>query len=660
MQARNLLTQWARLLLCALAEAGVTDVVISPGSRSTPFAAAAIGTAGLTCHSVVDERSAGFFGLGMAKVTGRPTLLLCTSGSAPAHYFPAVIEASESRVPLLVLSADRPFELLECASPQTIDQTHLFGRHVRWFADLGAPDPSRLALAALRRKASQAVLAARWPLPGPVHLNAHAAKPLDPVTLATLNDVTTEEQELEAHVDELLRAPSPRPHVAAAAPGASGIALLLERIKGCKRGLLVAGRRELWRSPRAGASVLPPQRAEEDVSSRPRLPAGVPGPLLLAERSGLPLVIEAPSQLRLRQDASAEAVVLDALDAIVRVAWPAGEATESALELPDFVLELGAPLTSSAWQAFVTRLPPGVRHVVADAPWPDPANNLGELVLADPWVIADELARRLREANDGEAGHTLELATKTEARGAWTRRLTEYNRLAWRDVDAALTGGAAPDSSPGGTVASSGAALAEPLAVRTLVEALPEGALLAVGNSLPIREVDWVCPRGSAHVDVWVQRGANGIDGLIAGACGAAVASGQPTCLLLGDVSALHDLGSLVLARSTPVPLLIAVVDNGGGRIFGMLPFARQAEHVDEIWRFWATPPRIDFSAAAQTFGLRYARVREASELRRIVTSALGPGAEPAATLLHLRVATGSTQQFLTNLPEVPFKQLKP
>jgi 2-succinyl-5-enolpyruvyl-6-hydroxy-3-cyclohexene-1-carboxylate synthase len=648
MLPRNLLTQWARLLLEGLAEAGVIDVVISPGSRSTPFAAAALRASALTCHSVVDERSAGFFALGMAKVSGRPTLLLCTSGSAPAHYYPAVIEASESRIPLLVLSADRPFELLECGAPQTIDQAQLFGRHVRWFADLGTPEASRLGLAALRRKASQAVLATRWPLPGPVHLNAHAAKPLEPVTLAALRDVTTEERALEAQVDELLRAPAPRPHVAPAVPPPSGLDLLLERLKSCRRGLIVAGRRELWhaRDAARGASA----HAGADAPSRALLPAPAPGPLLLAERSGLPLILEAPSQLRLRAG-EPEAVVLDALDALVRVAWPAEESVASALELPDFVLELGPPLTSSAWQTLATRLPPGVRHVVAEAPWPDPANNLAELVIADPWAVADELARRLRALSDPERGEALELATNTEVRGAWTRRLGEYNRLAWRDIDRALAAGV-PGAMEG--------ALAEPLAVRTLVEALPAGALLAVGNSLPIREIDWVCPRGVADVHVSVQRGANGIDGLIAGACGAAHASHRPTCLLLGDVSALHDVGSLTLAREVAVPLLIAVLDNGGGRIFGMLPFARQAEHLAEVWRFWATPPRIDFAAAAQTFGLRYARCRDARELRGVVTSVLGPGAQRGATLLHVEVATGSAQHFLANLPEIPLKQLKP
>jgi 2-succinyl-5-enolpyruvyl-6-hydroxy-3-cyclohexene-1-carboxylate synthase len=120
-------SEWAELLLGSLCEAGVREVVISPGSRSTPLVWAACQTPGLRCHALIDERSAAFYALGQARLSGVPSLLLCTSGTAPAHYYPAVIEARESGVPLLVLSADRPFELQRCGAHQTIDQTRLFG-----------------------------------------------------------------------------------------------------------------------------------------------------------------------------------------------------------------------------------------------------------------------------------------------------------------------------------------------------------------------------------------------------------------------------------------------------------------------------------------------------------------------------------------------------
>ncbi|HSU38678.1 MAG TPA: thiamine pyrophosphate-binding protein, partial [Polyangiaceae bacterium] len=178
----TLLTEWSRLLLGTLARAGVEHVVLSPGSRSTPFAWAALNEPGLRCHSIWDERVAAFFALGQARVTGRPSLLLCTSGTAAANYYPALIEASLSHLPVLVLTADRPFELQHASAPQAIDQIKLFGDSARAFFELGAPDAAPSALQGLVRSVSHAVHRSRNENPGPVHLNARARKPLEPVT----------------------------------------------------------------------------------------------------------------------------------------------------------------------------------------------------------------------------------------------------------------------------------------------------------------------------------------------------------------------------------------------------------------------------------------------------------------------------------------------
>ena len=181
MSRSNLHLAWARLFLRSAAAAGVTDVVLSPGSRSTPLTIAAATTSELRAHVIVDERGAAFFALGQARVTGRPSLLICTSGTAGAHWLPALIEASQSFVPLIAVTADRPWELQDSAAPQTIDQLKLFGDHVRHYAELGLPDPSPGALRAVPRIAAQAVARALGPVPGPVHINARFRKPLEPV-----------------------------------------------------------------------------------------------------------------------------------------------------------------------------------------------------------------------------------------------------------------------------------------------------------------------------------------------------------------------------------------------------------------------------------------------------------------------------------------------
>jgi 2-succinyl-5-enolpyruvyl-6-hydroxy-3-cyclohexene-1-carboxylate synthase len=171
-------TLWSSVLVETLVRCGLTHAVISPGSRSTPLTLALVQHGAVECVPVLDERSAAFFALGLARRSHRPVVLVCTSGSAGANYFPAVIEAHESQVPLLVLTADRPPELRECASGQTIDQQKYFGDHVVWYHEVALPEPRVELLRYLRQSVRQAwrrALAA-----GPVHLNLPFRDPLAP------------------------------------------------------------------------------------------------------------------------------------------------------------------------------------------------------------------------------------------------------------------------------------------------------------------------------------------------------------------------------------------------------------------------------------------------------------------------------------------------
>ena len=164
---------WAELVAC-----GVTDVVVSPGSRSTPLAVAARNQDELRVTVQLDERVGGFCALGMAKASRRPVTLVCTSGTAAANYFPAVVEAHHSGVPLIVCTADRPPELRDAGAGQTIDQVKLYGDQVRWYAETpcDVDDPDYFARLAVRA----ATIAGAGPNPGPVHLNWPFRKPLEP------------------------------------------------------------------------------------------------------------------------------------------------------------------------------------------------------------------------------------------------------------------------------------------------------------------------------------------------------------------------------------------------------------------------------------------------------------------------------------------------
>lgn len=352
----NVHVAWAKLLFEGFVAAGVQDVVLSPGSRSTPLALAAAAEPGLRVHVVLDERQGGFFALGQARLTGRPSVVVCTSGTAAAHYLPALLEAREAGVPIVVLTADRPWEAQHVHSAQTTDQTKLFGDAVRGFFALGTPEPQPLALAAVARVAQQAVAVAQGPVPGGVHVNAPFRKPLEPEIghdVPVVHAQRTAVLRTEARLDDESRR------------------ALSELVRDCRRPLFLAG-------PRAGSM----QDAGRAMSAALEATRGV---LLAEATSGLRAqsLLHADSLLPLLEGAAA----------------------------PDVVVTLGLPPVSTALQNWLarSRVP---RLVVAPAGWPDPwssaamimplsvAGGLHELVQA--WQSQAEGTWRasLRSADD--------------------------------------------------------------------------------------------------------------------------------------------------------------------------------------------------------------------------------------------------------------------
>jgi 2-succinyl-5-enolpyruvyl-6-hydroxy-3-cyclohexene-1-carboxylate synthase len=600
---------WAELLLGALRDAGAEHLVVSPGSRSTPLVLAAA-RLGLASHVLVDERVAGFFALGRARATGRPCVLVCTSGTAGAHYLPAVIEAAMARVPLIVVTADRPPELQDCGAPQTIDQSHLFGRFARGFCDLGVAEANAGALRALRRRAAQMAARCRWPEPGPVHINAPARAPLEPAA-----EPGPDEQRMIELAREVAAEPLGRPAPVRAAASDAAIAEVAAACAGARRGLLVAGPAPLARA------------GERDAV------------LALAAATGFPLLAEATSQLRWTGGA-VPAALCDAFDLAVRAPLASSLASSPAssptsplassptspassasslsdarhhLAAPDLIVELGAPPTSGAWARHVARHRGCMRIVIAPHGWLDPHSGAALLVHAEVGETCARVAAQLgRAARPGE----------------WSEAWRAADRRARACLERAMAG-------------AGGGVLGEHAAVRAAVEALPDGALLLLGNSLPVRVADAACPAAARRIDVLSQRGACGIDGLVAGAAGSASAAGRPTAVILGDVSFAHDLGGLAAARAAGAPLAVVVIDNGGGRIFEQLPVASAPGGAEALERFFLTPPGVDVAAAAAAFGVPYRRAADAPSLAAAVRAALsGEG----ATIVHAPVAPHSAR----------------
>ena len=550
----NLHLAWARVLLRGLATSGVVDVVVSPGSRSTPLVIAIADDPGIRAHVVLDERSAAFFALGQARATGRPSVLVCTSGTAAAHYLPAVVEADAAGIPIVVITADRPWEAHDCGASQTIDQSRLFGGFVRYAADVGQPDPTPEALRAIARVAAQAVAAATGARPGPVHVNVRFRKPLEPVD-------APDSEPWSADVEAIVARGSPRVVAGRIEPDPGFVAELAARVAATSRGLLVCG----------------PSPAREDG-----LRAAVGE---LSRKAAFPVLAEATSQVRFGP-ASPGAVVCSSFDALLRA--PAVRARLA----PDLVIELGAPATSSAWAGALAELRDVPRWVVAPSGFPDPDGSARGVVQVDPAIFVRALASRLADRV----------------------RPSPY-AMEWARLDAV--------ASPLVDRTTEGDALGEGRATRCLVESMPEGALLAVGNSLAVRHLDTYCRAGGRALPVLSQRGASGIDGLVSGAAGAAAASGRPVGLLVGDLSFAHDASGLAAARAVDVPLVIVVLQNGGGRIFDQLPIARRVP-AGTLSRFFTTPADLDLAALARAYGVAFARARRPADLAAALAAGWG------------------------------------
>ncbi len=517
-----------------LARSGMRHACTSPGSRNTPIILSLVRERRIRCFSHIDERCAGFFALGAAKASARPVAVTCTSGTAAANLAPAVIEAHEARVPLIVLTADRPPELRDVGAGQTIDQLKLYGDAVKWFVEVGVDDATPTNLRWIRALACRAYATALDGRPGPVHLNFPLREPL------VLGDATLP--------DDDTGRPGGRPWVSRtpAEPGPPAGTIELPA-----HGIVVAGRDERGRG--FGHAVA-----------------------TFAERAGFPLFADPLSDARHGEAAIAR------YDLLLR-----NEHLTDRLR-PQVVIRLGDLPTSKPLRQWLANLD-GAEQVALDpeGAWQDPAAVVTVSSAADP-VLA--LSRITPEGPSDPS---------------WL--------AAWREADETASNVIADTLKD---------ALSEPLIAARLGEWLPEGATLFVASSMPIRDVELYFPAHEGAPRVLSNRGANGIDGTLSAAFGAAAASLGPVVLLIGDVALAHDIGGLLAARRLRTPLTIVLLNNDGGGIFHFLPAAGEPEFEQHI----ATPHGLAFEHAAALYGAEYARATTAGELRAGIERSLGSG----------------------------------
>jgi len=534
--------RWAAVILEALSRHGVQHLCIAPGSRSAPLTLEAA-AGNFICHTHFDERGLGYLALGLAKATRQPVAMIVTSGTAVANLLPAVIEASLTGERLIVLSADRPPELIDCGANQAIAQPGIFAGHVGGALNLPRPSadiPARWLVSAID------ALLQQHPA-GAVHINTPFAEPLyGEASLAfkawhdELGDWWHEEKPwLNINADW-------------ATPFCSDWSRWRQ-----KRGLVVAGK----------------ITAEEGVALAK-----------WAETLGWPLLADIQSH--------------------TGAPWPCSELwlqethARQTLAEAEIVVQFGARLTGKTLTGWLAEIHPAAWWLIDPLPGHlDPAHHRSQRIVAN---ITAWLAAHPAVSQPAWLPSLQTLAQETYT--ALTRRLQEFGEAQ--------------------------------LALR-LPKLLPQEGALFLGNSLTIRLAD-AFARLPAGYPVYASRGASGIDGLIATAVGVQRGSGKPLLAIVGDLSALYDLNSLALLDG---PLVLIVVNNGGGQIFSLLPTP-----VKERERFFTLPQRADFASAANMFGLAY---RQPQDWPSLLDAVAAGWQSDKAMLIELKAVADRGAQWL-------------
>ncbi len=629
-----------------LSRCGLRHACTSPGSRCAPLVLALAREPRLRCHSHVDERCAAFFALGAAKASNRPVAVACTSGTAVAELLPAVVEAHEARVPLIVLSADRPPELREIGAAQTIDQLGIFGRFAKWFFEVGVLDVGKGAAARTERWLRMLACRAYWRAldgrPGVVHLNFALREPL--VSVAPPAPPPTGGR---PDGRPLVTRPPARLVVEEDADS------LAEALASARRVVVVAGRHER-ETPLGQAAAELCERAGWPLLADP-LSGARRGRAAIAHYDAL---LRAPALACASRDATApaDATRADAARATTTPASAAPARPDLAERLrPDLAERLRPDLAERLRPDLAERLRPDLaerlRPDLAERLRPDLVLRVGELPTSKPlraWLAAmPEVPQAVIDCEgvwqdpDATVCRCFALEPAAALAALDPPRADPGWLAGWRDADERAA------QAIRSTLAAEGA-LSEPLVAAELGALLPQRATVFVASSMPVRDIESFWPVRPDPPRVLCNRGANGIDGTVSSAFGAAAAGdrtgGDPVVLLIGDVALAHDLGGLIAARRLGLKLTIVLIDNGGGAIFDFLPVSKAplALQEDRYEQHIATPTGLDFAQAAALYGLEHERVPTPPALRSTLERAI---ARERSTLIEVRGERGANAE---------------
>ncbi len=525
--APNLNYLWSQLIVEELIRLGADYFCVAPGSRSSPLALSIAAHKQAKVITHFDERGLAFHALGYSSATGKPSVILTTSGTAVANLWPAIVEASKKKVPLIILTADRPVELRQTGAHQTINQLNIFGDNVRYFFDLPVPT-NEIEPSFVLTTIDQAVARSQGGLKGPVHLNCPFREPLTPVKVKMnidLSELKTWERSAEPFTVYTQNESHPK---------SKDLSEIAEKINTIKNGLIVVGK--LSKSD------------QQNV-------------IRLSEKLNWPIFPDGVSGLRL---GNTHKNVIHYFDQIL---------LNKKLKF-DGILHFGGRITSKRFYELLNAQ--NLKHYIMVLNHPlrnDPFHNVSVRVQDSAAHFCQEMVKRI----------------KTRKANALLKSLSSQSQKIDRVIDQEM------DKSN---------SLNEVFVARTISTMIPSSHNLFLSNSLPIREIDMYASPNGDSIAIGSNRGASGIDGIIASAIGMTNGSQKPTTLLIGDLAFLHDLNSLAMLTQTKTPLQIVVLNNGGGGIFNFLPIASSDKNTFE--KYFATSHNLSFAKAAELFDLDY------------------------------------------------------
>ena len=544
---------------------GVRHAVFSPGSRSTTMAMLFKEHEGFETYMNIDERSASFMALGIAKAHKEPTVLVCTSGSAVAHYLPAVLEAQYSGVPLIVLSADRPHTLLHVGAPQTVDQHKIFGTAVNYFEELAVPQEAHYYTYP-RQVARKAYMKAMDTKKGPVHINVPLFEPLVPELSRNHFEAGRSSFKVVKpnygsvfdcrHENDLTHI-NTATDIADSPISKEKTNNLLEKYD---RILILAG----------------PQIDIDEANTIRSFGEALQAPILADPLSNVRQCYKTADNQSNKEGIDTNNVVISTYDALL-----AGQALWRELK-PNCVIQFGQIVVSKRVQQMIASWT-DVEYIEVN-PTMDSMNPTGKTTMHVQASI-DVFTHLYGKNNNSDTYLNI-----------WQRLEQEGKKQLSTAIDEAHC--------------------FEGRTIRELQEHIPEDGQVFVANSMTIRDFDYFWFSGESKAVLYGNRGVNGIDGTISTALGLAT-NGKPTYLVTGDLSLFHDLNGLAVAKTHNLNLTIILHNNDGGGIFEYLP-QKGTKHFDYLF---STSQGLDYSGAAKIYGCGYTKISSPDELSSVLAN---------------------------------------